>query len=395
MSADFHFKKVCSDENPLLDVIFIHGLTGDPLETWTCESNDEFWPKWLSSNLDNLSIYTLGYPASFFEKWAKKEMDIFERAGNVLEHLTVHGLGNRPIVFVTHSLGGLLAKTLIRKSKDSEDDDYKKISDVTRLVIFLATPHLGAALGRVLAVVPGSSKHIALLANETGFLEDLNQSYRAFANNNPNLQTKVYYEKHATRSVIVVDRQSSDPGVAKTEPTALDKNHINICKPVDKDDIVYLGVRRHISNTLNDVIENIKDDDTDFMGKSYSEKSLHDRRDLLQKLIDANREHEYNCANNFQNEFARKFAKTGLFTSARNDHESLLSEVETRYLTQIYHPLICKNAEDETVQDAIQKKLIDPISEKTIGKTRFSATSILCAMYYLTEQCHISWDFSK
>ena len=395
MSADFTFENVCSADVPLLDVIFVHGLTGDAHETWSNGADDGFWPEWLKDDLKYLSVYTLGYPASLFEKWAKKEMDIFERAGNVLEHLTAKGIGERPIVFVTHSLGGILTKILIRKSNESGEEDYKKVSEATRLVIFLSTPHTGASLANVLKVIPKTSKSIALLANETGFLDDLNYQYRTYANNRTDFITKVYYEKHKTmKTALVVTRESADPGVSGPQPTALDKDHLNICKPLDKDDLIYLGVQKHIKILLKDILKKSPGGTYDLLRADYSQKSETDRRDLLQKLIDADREHEYDYANSAQNEFARSLAKTGLFTTAREDHEILLSEVETRFITHVFHPLICKGVKDDDIRVALQNHIIDPISSKTLGNTKFTPRAILNALYFLTEQCHIKWDYA-
>ena len=100
-------------------------------------------------------------------------MNVFERAANLLELLAGHGIGNRPIVFVTHSLGGILTKLLLRKSLDASDSDWKRISESTRLVVFLSTPHSGSALAKVLSVVPFTSNQIKLLADHTGFLSEL------------------------------------------------------------------------------------------------------------------------------------------------------------------------------------------------------------------------------
>lgn len=395
VSSDFEFKQILSGENSLLDVIFVHGLTGNAKDTWESTIDNSFWPEWLQEDLKHLSIYTLAYPSSLFEKWAKKEMDIFERAKTVLEFLAGKNIGSRPIVFVTHSLGGLLTKILIRKSNESSDADYKRISESSRLVIFLATPHSGSNLANILDVLPKTSKQIKLLANETGFLEDLNEQYRVYANGRDDLTTKVYYEKHKTKGVAtVVTRESADPGVAGAEPTPVDKDHINICKPADKDDIVYLGVKRHINNLLKEVVASSPGGNS-LIGADYSVQSETDRRDLLQKLIDSNREHEYSIANNAQNNFARSFAKTGLFTVARDDHETLLSEVETRFVTHVFHPLICKGANEEDIRSALQNYVIDPISSKKIGESKFSQGYILNALYFLTEQCHIRWDAVK
>src|SRR5690606_3599249 len=107
MGKEFTFERVFKSDSWLVDVIFIHGLTGDAQNTWISEKDGVFWPTWLGSDLKYLNIYTLGYPSSLFEKWAKKEMDIFERAGNVLEYLAALDIGHKPIVFITHSLGGI------------------------------------------------------------------------------------------------------------------------------------------------------------------------------------------------------------------------------------------------------------------------------------------------
>jgi len=393
LSDDFIFEQVCSSATCLVDVIFIHGLTGSATDTWSVDGGDEFWPPWLKTDLKHISIYSIGYPASMFAKWAKDEMDIFERANNVLEHFAVKGIGSRPIVFVTHSMGGILAKVILRKSKDSEDEDYKRVSTSANLVIFLSTPHNGASLASIAAAVPGTSKHVDLLSNKTGFLQDLNEQYRAFANSRSDLATRTYYEKHRTKGVaLVVSRESADPGVADAPPTAVDKNHFNICKPKDKDDIIYLGIRRHIGKLVDTVLESSNANRVDNLGINYEDRNIGDRRDLLNKLIDADREHEYAHANNAQNEFAREFARTGLFTSARNDYELLLSEIETRFVSHVYHPLICKAASDEEIRTSLQSQVFDAISSKVIGNTQFSARTVLSAMYFLTEQCHIRWD---
>lgn len=399
MGLENSLLKMFTAANPLVDIVFLHGLTGDPVETWSAEkaegteeakSTEEtkiFWPNWLAVDLPNISIYTVNYPASLFYKWANREMDLFERANNILEHMAGLGLGSRPIVFVAHSLGGILAKQILRSAACSSDQDFVAISKSIKLVIFLGTPHTGASLASVIKIIPGSSSHIKLLSNEIGFLEDLNSYYRAFATQNPDLKTAVYYEKFKTKKLLeIVDRHSADPGVAGTQPVPLDKDHINICKPIDKDDVVYIGIRRHLSNLYRISESSISEKD------DYTSRSPTDRRDLLEKLIDAGRQEEYGFANENQNKFARKITKLGLYTNPREDHDLLLTEIEARFVFHVYHPLICKKACDQDINSAIQLQVVDPLINTRIGSTVFSSKDVLSAMWYLTEQCYISWD---
>ena len=378
------FHRVSAGDDPVVDVIFVHGLTGDAHDTWTNESGDEFWPLWLQDELDRISVFTLGYPSSLFEKWAKKEMDMFERAANVLDLFAGHDIGQRPVVFVAHSLGGILTKLLLRKSSESKDEDWHRVCDATKLVVFLATPHTSPSLVKVLGVVPFASKQIKLLSDDTGFLSDLNEHYRSFASDRPDLATAVYSEKYLTKkAAVVVSRDAADPGVSGATPVPVDKDHFSICKPANSEDIVYLGIKRRIRNVIASAVKSaaaleefILDPD------DYTERSHGDRRDLLQKLIEAGREHEYNYANDAQNQFARQYTKTGLFTAAREDHDNLLSEVETRFITHVYHPLICKSATDDDIRAAIQEKVVDALSTRRIGGTSFNSKSILRALYY-------------
>ncbi len=392
-SEGLTFFEVCSGAEPQLDVVFIHGLTGDPKDTWISEADGQYWPEWLCSDFPGIAVHALGYPAGVFEKWAKKEMDLFERATNALEYMAAKGLGARPIVFICHSLGGILAKQIIRKSCDSEDEDWKKVSQAIKLVVFLSTPHSGASLASALkAAIPHfASKHVELLSNDSGFLQDINSHYRSFANGKSDLTTVVYYEKYKVKNTtLVVSRDSSDPGVAGTTPVPADKDHISICKPKDANDIVYLGIKKHISRVADEECKAIGAGS--FQPDDYSSKSGTDRRDLLEKLIAAGREHEYAAANNYQNKFAQNYLKLGLFTTARDENDKLLSEVEQRFITHIYHPLICKGESDEKIRDALQSQVIDPLCKQHDGQKGFSGMTVLSALYFLTEQCHIRWD---
>ena len=398
MTEEFSFSEICSGSAPTVDILFVHGLKGDPESTWTSEGSDEYWPKWLCDDFPTVAIYSLGYPASIFKKWVKREMDIFERAASALDYLAAKGIGNRPVVFITHSLGGILAKAILRKSDESDDDDWKKVSTATRLMVFLATPHTGASLASVLEFVfpQFSSKHIDLLSNEVGILEDINLHYRNYVNNRDDFKTATYYEKYkAKNSILVVSRESADPGVKGTTPVATDKDHINICKPHDRNDPVYAGIQRHIKHTLTSIQVSTALDEEVFQEDDYSAKSIHDRRDLLEKLIVAGREHEYKTANNYQNQFAQNYLKLGLYTNAREENDKLLSEIEQRFLTHIYYPLICKGEADDKIRVALQTEVIDPVCAKRKSHKGFSEKTVLRALYFLTEQCHIRWDVER
>ena len=93
-------------------VEFVHGLGGDAFITWGRDVGDDtFWPQWIADDLKQVDVYSLDYEASP-SAWLGTTMPLFDRAKQVLAWL--EEVAHRPLVFVCHSMGGLLAKELIR-----------------------------------------------------------------------------------------------------------------------------------------------------------------------------------------------------------------------------------------------------------------------------------------
>ena len=393
--SDFNpISLVCGADGAVLDVIFVHGLTGSPSDTWTTDQQ-EYWPEWLCADLPGVAVYAVGYSASIFEKWAKKEMNLHERANNLLEHLAAFGFGKRPIAFITHSLGGLLVKEVLRTSKECSDDGWRLVTGNTRLAAFLATPHTGASLASTIKLIAPriSSSHIDLLSNDSGYLTSLNQSYRDLAQAT-DIITVSYYEKWKTKNAaIVVSPESADPGVGRTRPVAVDADHITICKPKDRKALIYISLTRHLKVVYNKCKSEVPSGSTSaFDADDYAKASDSDRRDLLQKLIDAGREHEYQTANDFQNKFAQRYYRLGLLTEAKLKSDELLSTVHQRFVTHVYSARICRHASDDEIALSLQSNVIDALCSGPDTGQRPSATAILQALYFLTEQCYIRWD---
>ena len=57
-------------ENAIVDIIFVHGLTGSSFSTWYNESNDMHWPtKLLKKDIPEARIFTFGYDADVASFW--------------------------------------------------------------------------------------------------------------------------------------------------------------------------------------------------------------------------------------------------------------------------------------------------------------------------------------
>ena len=104
----------CANPARAGDVIFVHGLDGDARGTWQPAGlAGPAWPDWLGQDLPDVGVWLLGYEVAS-SAWKGHSMPLADRATNVLGLLDIEGLGERPLVFVTHSLGGLLVKQVLR-----------------------------------------------------------------------------------------------------------------------------------------------------------------------------------------------------------------------------------------------------------------------------------------
>jgi hypothetical protein len=243
-----------------LDVVFVHGLGGDPIETWRSGTDENTsWPHWLALEFGTqIGVWSLGYAAAP-SKWqgfpffgdkdpdAGAAMSLPRRAENALDRLVGAGIGQRPLCFITHSLGGLLVKSILRRSADSQfAPDRLQVVEQCRGVLFLATPHQGSRLADLAGAIKVYLPSVSTLdlKDNDDHLMDLYEWYRSYAPSH-HILTRSYYENKETKGVvIVVPRSSADPGVAGETAlgnTPLDRDHLEISKPRNRDDQAYIG----------------------------------------------------------------------------------------------------------------------------------------------------------
>lgn len=102
----------------------MHGLNGGPIKTWTTNKTEKFWladKEMLPKNISNARILSFGYDASVTAFFGRTSSDtILQHAHTLVAELVadrqLEGAMNRPIIFVCHSLGGIVVKrvTILR-----------------------------------------------------------------------------------------------------------------------------------------------------------------------------------------------------------------------------------------------------------------------------------------
>jgi ankyrin repeat protein len=145
------------DNTPASNIVFVHGLNGNAEKTWTGSGDDRvFWPRdLLAQDVRHSAIWIYSYDSRIDMSGKSKEplAHVFRRIGNELR-LSLQAQTHGPLIWVAHSLGGLLVKTALTLSNtetevdpDDEADTRSLIASRTRGIIFMGTPHAGSSPG--------------------------------------------------------------------------------------------------------------------------------------------------------------------------------------------------------------------------------------------------------
>src|SRR5579883_1020983 len=128
------------------DIIFIHGLDGNMRTTWQNAGNPPaFWPAMLAEDLPDFGVWSVGYEVASIG-WKGHSMALPDRATNILALFEAYRLGERPTIFIAHSLGGLVLKQMLNHGLTLGNESWSNIARQTKGVIFLSTPHHGSGL---------------------------------------------------------------------------------------------------------------------------------------------------------------------------------------------------------------------------------------------------------
>ncbi|RSL47813.1 hypothetical protein CEP54_013216 [Fusarium duplospermum] len=266
------------------DIVFVHGLDGHRDKTWTCQGTDDmdpvFWPRdLLPSDCQDARILSFGYNASvahFFNSGNDKHpiaptTTIDNHSVALLDSLK--GLRartnttGRPIIFVAHSLGGLVCANAIAKQYGA-DTPEKALVDSVRGLIFLGTPFAGSKKASWALVITQflrlfisiNQKKLEDLDERSENLLKINDEFLKVIwarqrSDNP-IQVAFYYEelptiRHKVRLGFIVDTASAVP--RGFTGVGIQENHSNMCKFSD----AYRSGFISISSTLNQWIQDL------------------------------------------------------------------------------------------------------------------------------------------
>lgn len=247
MSTPKNFLKVLvPGTDPKIDIIAVHGLNpknkdDHAAKTWT--HGEKLWLRdFLAPKHPEARILLFGYNSDVLRNTNTMQVD--DHAANLLNRLEHKRRDDpdRAIVFVAHSLGGLVVKQALVEAKKNKR--YDPIRTATHGIAFFATPHRGgnlASLGKILSDIVNKStrnppsKLIEALQEGSEFLDRLDANFRH------QLEDYSFVSFFETQYYgplnVIVDRKSAQLGLPGTreEILGMDRDHNDICKFATED----------------------------------------------------------------------------------------------------------------------------------------------------------------
>ncbi|KAH7411529.1 Alpha/Beta hydrolase protein, partial [Cadophora sp. MPI-SDFR-AT-0126] len=251
-------------------VVFVHGLTGNRTRTWSHDGL--LWPKdLLPKTLPNARIMTFGYDADVLNMWSTAGQNRIGHHGSSLARSLADfrdrtDMSNTPIIFVAHSLGGLVCESAILECKNSAESQLHKIVENTRGIVFMGTPHAGADLANWATLFtnftnllrPTNHRIVEVLTPDSevlaGIQKDFHTMLRARRDTHkPDINIMCFFEELPVAGVglVVPHRSAILPSYGSQ---SIHANHMDMPKFSSEQDPGYLAVSTMLWRWQKDLV---------------------------------------------------------------------------------------------------------------------------------------------
>ncbi|KAA8894431.1 hypothetical protein FN846DRAFT_819409 [Sphaerosporella brunnea] len=273
-----------SAEEPTLDIVAVTGLAGHAFGSWKSRKQNKMWlrdflPVDLELRQANVRILTFGYDSALKDSTSTNSIQEYSRQLLDAVHSARADTDKeryRPIIFIGHSLGGLIIKQALADALRSSESD-QAILDSCVGIFFFGVPHRGLNNQNISTLVKGqrNSHFINDLREGSALLKEAHEHFLQLCLSD--CQITSFYETRDTRAVVVLKDGSWDRSGAMvrivTEESAtwalptearymripIDADHSDMVKFTDHDDRHYMTVLNRLHECVGKapgIIEN-------------------------------------------------------------------------------------------------------------------------------------------
>ncbi|KAI0967485.1 hypothetical protein F4678DRAFT_243760 [Xylaria arbuscula] len=255
-----------------VDIVAVTGWNGKAFMSWKPEEAVQMWLRdWLGQDLAakdcQARIFTYGYPS----KLAGGLLDatLYDYGNDLLDSLLVVRQSETPLVFIAHSLGGLVVKQALRDAHFDSSGEKKALAHSCAGLFMFGVPNLGLENKALLEMTRGqpNDAFARSLGISSPYLLDLEHTFSvafrdrgipmigiAEASDSPSVQRAENGSWTRTGPMVrMVSRDSAwSPGTCTERWTSL-TNHSNLVKFGKRDDPTYQKLVRTMARIVSSV----------------------------------------------------------------------------------------------------------------------------------------------
>lgn len=221
-------------------VVFVHGVLGDGTNTWQNTETKAYWPAMMAADraFADANVYVYEFPSST----VGRSLSVNELAEAMRRRLQGDGvLKHDELVFLSHSLGGLVTRAFLVKYRDS--------AAKVRMAYFFATPTEGSPSAMLAALASRNPQFKSMYPLQSdNYLADLQRDWLAAR---LGIRSFCAYEGKTTYGVLIVDQRSAT-SLCTESLDPIGENHIDIVKPRNTGADSYIAFRNAYESVLND-----------------------------------------------------------------------------------------------------------------------------------------------
>jgi len=212
-------------------IVFVHGVQGNSKETWTNPVTKAYWPELLANDpvFKAFNIYVYEYDSPLLG--ATYTIDgVAKNMHSVLENANILEQDN--IIFVMHSMGGLVTRKMILK--------FPEVAKKIKFLYFYSTPTEGSGLAQLASLVSANPQFGNLFPmGGNAFIQSLQSDW---VERRLSIPSYCAFEEAPTDGIQVVTRASAT-ALCTHGIEALPWDHISVVKPASPNDIRYITFR--------------------------------------------------------------------------------------------------------------------------------------------------------
>ena len=233
------------------DIVFVHGLNGDPRKTWCNADDTVFWPsELLPQEFPSARVFCYGYDVMNSPEFEQDKVS--DGFCSFLDHLdSTRDERQTPLILIAHSIGGMVVRHALNRLQRSPKS---RILDQIRWICFLGTPAFTSDrdwidFGRAITPDrnPQQERNVSILPR----MQSINAAFETWLKTRPKTNPEIccFHEflKGENGTYVVPSDAAALPGYS-SRPIL--KDHFNFSKLENAIDPLYRTISDHLRSMI-------------------------------------------------------------------------------------------------------------------------------------------------